>query len=340
LYAPRRRIKGEEKGSLPAHPVKAGKNRTEETSEEMTERLTTVPFNFGGLPHDQCRWENSRVVFIPVPYDLTSTYLAGSRRGPLAILEASTHMELFDEELDQETYRVGFHTLDSLEATALGPERMIALVEKYVQRVVRAKKFPVLLGGEHSITLGAARALKKKVPRISFLQLDAHADLRASYEGTPFSHACIGRRLAELGPLVQVGIRSLTREENLYIKRGAVKTFFWHRLEEIPHWEEEVLRSLAQEVYVTIDLDVLDPAIMPATGTPEPGGLSWKALTALLRRVAREKTVVGFDAVELTPIPGLVAPDFLAAKLIYRFLGEIFAPALRQGKPFLAVKEN
>jgi agmatinase len=306
----------------------------------MTKKLTTVPFNFGGLPHDQGRWKNSRVVFIPVPYDLTSTYLAGSRRGPLAILEASTHMELFDEELNQETYRVGFHTLDSLEAAAVGPERMIALVEEYIQRVVRAKKFPVLLGGEHSITLGAARALREKFPRISFLQLDAHADLRRSYEGTPFSHACIGRRMAELGPLVQVGIRSLTREESLFIKKGAVKTYFWHHLEENPRWEEEVLSSLSEEVYVTIDLDVLDPAIMPATGTPEPGGLNWRALTALLRRVAREKKVVGFDVVELTPIPGLIAPDFLAAKLIYRFLGEIFAPALRQGKPFLAPKES
>jgi len=306
----------------------------------MTKKLTTVPFNFGGLPHDQGRWENSRVVFIPVPYDLTSTYLAGSRRGPLAILEASTHMELFDEELSQETYRVGFHTLDSLEAAAVGPERMIALVEEYVRRVVRAKKFPVLLGGEHSITLGAARVLKEKFPRISFLQLDAHADLRQSYEGTPFSHACIGRRMAELGPLAQVGIRSLTREESLFIKKGTVKTFFWHHLEENPRWEEEVLSSLPEEVYVTIDLDVLDPAIMPATGTPEPGGLNWRALTALLRRVAREKKVVGFDVVELTPIPGLIAPDFLAAKLIYRFLGEIFAPALRQRKPFLAPKES
>jgi agmatinase len=306
----------------------------------MTEKLTTVPFNFGGLPPDQSRWEDSRVVFIPVPYDLTSTYLAGSRRGPLAILEASTHMELFDEELNQETYRVGFHTLDSLEAAAVGPERMIALVEEYVQRVVRAKKFPVLLGGEHSITLGAARVMQKKCPRVSFLQFDAHADLRQSYEGTPFSHACIGRRMAELGPLVQVGIRSLTREESRFINKGRVKTYFWHQLEGIPRWEEEVLSSLSPEVYVTIDLDVLDPAIMPATGTPEPGGLNWRALTALLRRVAREKKVVGFDVVELTPIPGLIAPDFLAAKLIYRFLGDIFAPALRQGKPFRTAKES
>jgi agmatinase len=306
----------------------------------MAARLATVPLNFGGLPRDEWRWENSRVVFLPVPYDLTSTYLAGSRRGPLAILEASTHMELFDEELEQETYRVGFHTLDPLEAVAAGPEKMIGLVEEYTRRSLRGRKFPVLLGGEHSITLGPARALGKKYPQISFLQLDAHADLRESYEGTAFSHACIGRRLAEIGPLVQVGIRSLTREESLYLQEGRVKTFFWHRLSETPDWEDEVLRSLSPVVYVTIDLDVLDPAVMPATGTPEPGGLDWGTLTHLLGRVARGKKVVGFDVVELTPIPGLIAPDFLAAKLIYRFLGEIFAPVLRRGKKSLVAKEK
>ena len=298
----------------------------------MTGKFTTVPFNFGGLPHDRCRWEDSRVVFLPVPYDLTSTYLPGSRRGPMAILEASTHMELFDEALEQETYRAGFHTLDPLEAVATGPREMTGLVEKYVQRVVRAGKFPVLIGGEHSLSLGAARVLKKKHPRISFLQLDAHADLRESYEGTTFSHACAGRRLAEIGPLVQVGIRSLTRDEHLYIQKGKVKTFFWHHLAEIPDWQEEVCRSLLPEVYVTIDLDALDPAIMPAVGTPEPGGLNWKSLTDLLQRVAARKRVVGFDVVELTPIPGLIAPDFLAAKLIYRFLGEIFLPFFHRGK--------
>jgi agmatinase len=306
----------------------------------MAAGFATVPLNFGGLPRDESRWENSRVVFLPVPYDLTSTYLAGSRRGPLAILEASTHMELFDEELEQETYRVGFHTLDPLEAVAVGPEKMIGLVEKYTRRSLRERKFPVLLGGEHSITLGPARALGKKYPQISFLQLDAHADLRESYEGTAFSHACIGRRLAEIGPLVQVGIRSLTREESLYLREGRVKTFFWHRLSETPDWEDEVLRSLSPVVYVTIDLDVLDPAVMPATGTPEPGGLNWRTLTHLLGRVARGKKVVGFDVVELTPIPGLIAPDFLAAKLIYRFLGQIFAPVLRRGKKSLVAKEK
>ena len=298
----------------------------------MSGRFPTVPLNFGGLPHDLCSWEKSRVVFLPVPYDLTSTYLPGSRRGPLAILEASTHLERFDEVLEQETCRVGFHTLDSLEAVATGPREMIALVEKYVQGVVRAGKFPVLVGGEHSLTLGAARVLKKKHPRVSFLQLDAHADLRESYEGTSFSHACAGRRLAEIGPLVQVGIRSLTRDEHLYIRRGKVKTFFWHHLAQVPDWQEEVCRSLLPEVYVTIDLDVLDPAIMPAVGTPEPGGLDWNSLTHLLRLVAGQKKVVGFDVVELTPIPGLIAPDFLAAKLIYRFLGEIFFPLFHRRK--------
>ena len=303
-------------------------SQEEETQRVSTAPVSTIPFNFGGLPRQESLWENSRVVFLPVLYDLTSTYLPGSRRGPMAILEASTHLELFDEELEEEPFRVGLHTLDPLEAVASGPQEMIREVERLAEWVVRANKFPVLLGGEHSITLGAARPLKKKYPEVSFLQLDAHADLREAYEGTPFSHACIGRRLAELGPLVQVGIRSLTREENLFIQKGTVKTFFYHRLAELPEWEEEVCQALSPQVYVTIDLDVLDPAIMPSVGTPEPGGLNWRTITGLLRRLARKKEVVGFDVVELTPIPGLIAPDFLAAKLIYRFVGEIFRTSL------------
>jgi agmatinase len=293
----------------------------------MNPKVSTVPFNFGGLPRDQSRWENSRVVFLPLPYDLTTTYHPGSRRGPMAILEASTHLELFDEELDWEPFQVGFHTLDPLETVASGPQEMIREIESLAEQTVQEDKFPVLLGGEHTVTLGAARALKKKYPRLSFLQLDAHADLRDTYEGTPFSHACVGRRLAELGPLVQVGIRSLTREEHLFIREGGIKTFFWHHLADLSHWEEKVCRLLSPEVYVTIDLDAFDPAIMPSVGTPEPGGLNWREVTGLLRRVARHRTVVGFDVVELAPLPGLVAPDFLAAKLTYRFLGEIFHPS-------------
>jgi len=290
----------------------------------MSQKPSAIPLNFGGIAPKASLWPNSRVVFIPVLYDLTSTYLPGSRRGPLAILEASTHMELFDEELNQETYRLGFHTLDPLEAVAAGPEEMAHQVQVYAQKVLRANKFPVLIGGEHSVTLGMARAVKEKYPRVSFLQLDAHADLRSSYEGTPFSHACVGRHLSQMGPLVQVGLRSLSSTENVFLAQSKIKAFFWHRLSEIDGWEDKICQALADEVYVTIDLDVLDPAIMPAVGTPEPGGLNWKTLTSLLRRVALKKTVVGFDVVELTPIPGLVAPDFLAAKLIYKFLGAIF----------------
>ena len=306
----------------------------------MTPKPQIIPLNFGGLPKEESLWENSRVVFLPVSYDLTSTYLPGARRGPLAILEASTHMELFDEELETETARIGFHTLESLEAVASGPEEMIRQIQNYAEPILKANKFPVLIGGEHTVTLGAVRPLKEKYPNLSFLQLDAHADLRDCFEGTTFSHACVGRRLAELGPLVQVGVRSLSAEEYAYLKSANVKSFFWHRLSEIPEWEEEAFQALTKEVYVTIDLDVLDPAIMPAVGTPEPGGLDWNTLTRFLRRVARGKKVVGFDVVELTPIPGMIAPDFLAAKLIYRFLGEIFAPFLPHHKNQPAGKET
>jgi agmatinase len=306
----------------------------------MPPKIQTIPFNFGGLPRGQSSWEKAQVVFLPVPYDLTSTYFSGSRRGPFAILEASTHMELYDEELGVETAEIGFHTLDPIEAASSGPEEMIRQIGEYAAPVLQANKFPVLLGGEHSVTLGLVFELKKKHPHLSFLQLDAHADLRAEYEGTPFSHACVARRLAELGPLVQVGIRSLSTAESVFLKGSSVKSFPWHSLAALPGWGEEAVQHLSSEVYVTIDLDVLDPAIMPATGTPEPGGLDWWTITRFLKKVAQKKKIVGFDVVELAPIPGLIAPDFLAAKLIYRFLGEIFIPSLRKRTDPAKVKEK
>ncbi|MGD0626712.1 MAG: agmatinase [Thermodesulfobacteriota bacterium] len=305
----------------------------------MIRKTQTIPLNFGGIPRKDSLWENSRVVFLPVPYDLTTTYLPGARRGPLAILEASTHLELFDEELEVEPRRLGFHTLDPLEVMASGPEEMVRQIQAYVEPVVRANKFPVLIGGEHTVTLGSVRALREKYPRLSFLQLDAHADLRESYEGTPFSHACVGRRLEEIGPLVQVGVRSMSLEERLYLKSAPIKCFFWHHLSEVSDWVEKVCEALSAEVYVTIDLDVLDPAIMPSVGTPEPGGLNWETLTHFLRRLAEKRRVVGFDVVELAPIPGLIAPDFLAAKLINRFLGYIFTGSLGSDRDDPAGKE-
>jgi agmatinase len=303
----------------------------EKNTPAMKRPLHTLPLTFGGLPREETTWNKARVVFLSVPYDLTSTYFPGSRRGPLAILEASTHMELFDEELEMDISRIGFHTLDSLEAVACGPQEMVQAIAEYARPVIAANKFPVLLGGEHTVTLGTAGLLHRKHPQLCFLQLDAHADLRENYEGTPFSHACVGRRLAEWGSLVQVGIRSLSEEENAFLKRERhIQTFYAHRLSALPDWQDTVCAALGPKVYVTIDLDVLDPAIMPAVGTPEPGGLHWQALTRLLRQVAQEKEVVGFDVVELSPIPGLIAPDFLAAKLIYKFLGEIFRSPRRR----------
>ena len=346
----RRSGSGEHSFSIPGHPARDEKIVVIDPQEKIAGEISlgqssmiqnnpTTTLNFGGIPRRNSLWENSRVVFLPVPYDLTTTYLPGARRGPLAILEASTHLELFDEELEVEPYRLGFHTLEPLEAVASGPEEMVRQIQAYAEPVVRANKFPVLIGGEHTVTLGSVRALREKYPRLSFLQLDAHADLRESYEGTPFSHACVGRRLAGLGPLVQVGVRSLSQEENLYLRNAPVKCFPWHSLSGTPDWVEQVCQALPAEVYVTIDLDVLDPAIMPAVGTPEPGGLDWKTLTQFLAYLARGKTVVGFDVVELAPIPGLIAPDFLAAKLIYRFLGNIFASSLLRNKKSLARKE-
>jgi len=260
-------------------------------------------------------------VIIPIPYDSTTSYLSGARRGPLAILEASTHMELFDEELKKETFRIGIHTMNQLEMSAAGPEQMIEKVSDAVLLCLDAGKFPVMIGGEHSLTLGMVRPLKERFQSLSILQLDAHADLRSEYQGTPYSHASVGRRMRELSPLVQVGVRSLSKEEWDFLPSSGVKTFFAPEIREKRGWIDEVLKSLTDEIYITLDLDVFDSSIMPSVGTPEPGGLGWYETLDLLRQVILHKRVVGMDIVELTPIPGNIVPDFLAAKLIYRMIG-------------------
>jgi agmatinase len=277
--------------------------------------------NFGGLEPAFSALEQSTFVVIPVPYDLTSTYQSGSRRGPLAILEASGNMELYDEELDRETYRAGIFTAPAVEADASGPESMVRSVRERVEEVLGLEKIPVLLGGEHSVTLGAVQALHQRYPGLKVLQLDAHADLRNDYQGTPYSHACIGRRITEVCPLVQAGIRSMSPAEALYLKDAPVRSFSADFIMEKPENLERISELLEGDLYVTVDLDALDPACMPATGTPEPGGIDWRALTGLLRRVSRRARIRGFDVVELAPLPGLVAPDFLAAKLVYRMMG-------------------
>ncbi|PKN50754.1 MAG: agmatinase [Deltaproteobacteria bacterium HGW-Deltaproteobacteria-13] len=278
--------------------------------------------NFGGFyPAHSLR--EALFVVVPVPYDLTSTYQPGSRRGPVAIIEASTNMELYDEELKKETYLAGIHTTQPVHMDARGPKYMVNAVRKKFSKIVAADKIPVMLGGEHSITFGAVQALKEKYPKLSVLQLDAHADLRDSYQGSPYSHASVARRISEICPLVQVGIRSMSKEEGDFLPTSKVKSYSADFIAEHKNWCETICKNLKGDVFVTIDLDAFDPSIMPSTGTPEPGGLSWRDVLRLLKSVSRSCKIRGFDVVELAPIPGIVAPDFMAAKLIYRFMGYI-----------------
>ncbi|MFN4218114.1 MAG: agmatinase [Candidatus Bipolaricaulia bacterium] len=282
-----------------------------------------IPQNFGGLPPEFSRFASARAVVLPVPYDLTTSYVAGARHGPHAIIDASTHLELYDEELQSEPYRVGIHTLPPLEPSAASPQETLQRVEEVISWLLDHDKFPVMLGGEHSLTLAPVRALRKKFTDFSVLQLDAHADLRESFQGTPFDHACIGRRMHELGlSLVQIGIRAISAEEADYIRMAKnLHVCFAHELHSTPAKIDTALSHLCDPVYVTLDLDVFDPAFMPAVGTPEPGGLDWYTVLKILRYVGEKHTVLGFDVVELCPIAGMVGPDFLAAKLVYKMLG-------------------
>lgn len=276
--------------------------------------------NFGGLDPEYTGYEKSRFAVIPVPYDLTTTYEGGARKGPAAILEASANMELYDEELGKETYLCGIHTLPALQPIASGPADMIDAVERVISPILNDNKVPVMLGGEHSISIGAVRAALKACPGITVLHLDAHADLRDAYQGTPYSHACFGRRVAEIALIVQAGIRSMSAEEAEYLKSSRILSV------SADSFREKGFRNILdklnkKDVYLSVDLDVFDPSIMPSTGTPEPGGLTWNEVTGLIREISRSCNVRAFDVVELSPIPGMIAPDFLASKLIYRIMG-------------------
>jgi agmatinase len=235
-------------------------------------------------------------------------------------------MELYDEELDCEVYHVGIHTMEELETQMAGPQEMVRQVYEVISSLLKQEKLVALLGGEHSLSIGAVQAYSERHPMLSVLQLDAHADLRDNYQGTPYSHASVMRRILEHAPAVQVGIRSLSREEMDHIRQEKRAVFFAHDLQQNDLWQEQVLERLTDKVYLTVDLDVLDPSIMPAVGTPEPGGLLWFPVLDLIRRVAREKEIVGFDIVELSPLPGQVAPDFLAARLAYKIIGYSLFP--------------
>jgi agmatinase len=286
-----------------------------------------LPFRFAGVEDEYAGYEKAKAVILPVPLERTTTYARGTHKGPNAIIEASRNMETYDEELQVETYRrVGIATLEPMETAEGSLENVLAHIHTAVAGVLQDGKLPVLLGGEHSLTPPAVSAAARKHPDLSVIQIDAHADLRESYQDNRNSHACAMRRVLETCPAVQVGIRSLSKEEAADLPKLKTSVFWAKDLADRPaeDWAEQVVAALSPHVYLTLDLDGLDPSIMPATGTPEPGGLSWQQVTTLLRLVAARRDIVGMDVVELLPTPGLHAADFLAAKLIYRALGYIF----------------
>jgi agmatinase len=238
------------------------------------------------------------------------------------LLEASTQVELYDIETGTEPYRRGIVTLDELRFDG-PPDALADEVERRTAAILQRDQLPIILGGEHSVSIGAMRAVAAAFPGMSVLQIDAHADTRESYHGSPCNHACVMARARELGPIVQVGIRSLDASELEAL--DAERVFWAHELHGGDEWMAQVVELLSDDVYVTIDLDGFDPAYVPATGTPEPGGLSWRQVNDLLAAVTASRRVVAFDVVELLPQPGDHASDFLAAKLVHRLLAMIFA---------------
>nr|HPM42255.1 agmatinase [Candidatus Omnitrophota bacterium] len=260
-------------------------------------------------------------------FDKTTTYIHGTSNGPSALVDASRYLERYDDELNQETFKIGIHTAEPLAVGGASSEDMVQLVSNQTGELLKAGKFPVILGGEHSVSVGAVKAFKDAYPGISVLHLDAHSDMRDELFGSKLNHGCVARRISEMCPVVQVGIRSMSKEEKDFLSSPAntrVKTIGVYDILEKPFWKDMAADSLTENVYITLDLDVLDPSLVPSTGTPEPGGIGWYELLDLLKNVAKTKKVVGFDIVELCPIQGNIAPDFLAAKLLYRLLGYIF----------------
>ena len=284
-----------------------------------------TPLAFGGALPEPRNFEESRVVILPVPVDRTTSYGGGTRNGPHEILQASSHMELWDDEVGADVHGIGMFTLPEMELPFGELEPLMAEIQRVAAEVLAHDKFLVTIGGEHSITPPLVAAAAAKYRGLHVLQIDAHADLRATYMGTPHNHACAMFGSLEHASLTQVGIRSMSTEEAAAVAGFNTTVFYDHDMRRDPDWITKVVASLGDPVYITIDVDGMDPAIMPATGTPEPGGLSWYEILALLRDTIASRNVVACDVVELSPIPGMHAPNFLCAKLIYKILTYKFA---------------
>ena len=283
---------------------------------------TSVPENFLGMSGPDAQYTSARFAVLPIPYEATASFGSGTRDGPRAIITASRQVEDYDVELGRESQRAGIATLDPLEPDARGPEAMHERVFRAARQVVRDGKFLIGLGGEHSITAGLVRAVRARHKSLSVLQIDAHADLRDTYQGSPYSHACVMRRIHDLGvAAVGAGIRSYSREEARFIRAAKKRLVPACVCHETDAWIPDVVRGLTDAVYVTIDIDAFDPAYAPGTGTPEPGGLDWFQVTDLLAAVASERRIVAADIVEVTPLPPSTVTEFLAARLAYRLIG-------------------
>lgn len=283
-----------------------------------------MALQFCGSDNKFSSFEKAKVVIVPVPYGETESYRKGTEKGPAAILRASENMELFDEELQKEIHTVGINTIDALKVKGLKPEKIVDLVEEKVSGILKHDKLPVILGGEHSVSIGAVKAIKNKYKDLSVLYFDAHYDLRDSYDGSKYNHACVARRLSEIAPVAEAGMRSLSKEEGDFLPHKNIRTMPMSEIMEKPNWLGTLKDYLSGNVYISIDLDVFDPSIMPSVGTPEPGGVAWYDFLKALSEVIKDKKIVGLDVVELCPIKDMVGPDFMAARLIYKILGYLF----------------
>lgn len=272
---------------------------------------------FAGIPKEYAEYEDASIVVIPVPYDGTSTYGKGADKGPEAIFQAAENMELYDIETNKEVYKNGIFIAPELSGYS-SPETMVAEVEQTVTKYINTGKFVTIIGGEHSVSIGSIRAFARQYTDLTVLQLDAHSDLRPEYEGSKCNHACAMHEASFTTNLVQVGIRSMDTVEIEFLKSENLFTSYDIRTNK--YWKEDVINAIGDNVYITVDLDVFDPSIMPSTGTPEPGGLLWNETLDLLKMVFSNSNVIGCDIVELAPKEGIHAPDFMAAKLLYKLL--------------------
>jgi agmatinase len=279
----------------------------------------TAKRNYAGIPDKYARLDDAKVVLIPVPYDGTSTWQKGADKGPEAFLNASENMELYDIETKSEVYKKGVYLAPAVTENS-SPEKMVEAVHKTIKSYLQQDKFVTLFGGEHSISIGSIRAFNEAFEDLTVVQIDAHADLRPSYEGSSCNHACAVHEASKNANLIQVGIRSMDVSEVEHMDEG--RTYFAHNLYE--DWMDDAIGQMTPNVFITIDLDAFDPSICPSTGTPEPGGLFWYETLDFLKYIFKKKNVVGFDIVELCPNPEEKSSDFLAAKLYYKMLSYKF----------------